>query len=443
MTEESPSKRIKTDDSKSAAVAMWTSHHLSSGKTIDSNLCPALRKAIDKWSLLAPYSDSNDNEKWSKYYAERSALEFRHENFFVPEDDEEEEEEDTANKKKKNKKDPYKLKSGKALPAYKQCYGWGKKCEDGIVVEGKDGQPDRCSGCNGIPKDSKLSGCVETTEEVNQAWSKLVANDEILKIIYDSQSGLSCRPPAMKPHSLESYADDCHVSGTEHGEYEDFLDRIRERIEDTLESTALGKDQAKILAKTTASGLYILNYYANYEESGTDADVRTVEFGTRLYSPIGNGQAIDLHWYRHYRSRMTIAPEKYSNLFAQSRELGDCNATRPDKTYLNWREESIRDALALLDGDTNEDEVSKAFATLPEIYRYRKILFGDGDDVGKKISSRKVFGLLARASGAHIVRKEGGWVYAGMRKRYELYPGEESDGEEDGPEDGPGGCVIC
>ena len=42
-----------------------------------------------------------------------------------------------------------------------------------------------------------------------------------------------------------------------------------------------------------------------------------------------------------------------------------------------------------------------------------------------------------------IVRNEGGWVYAGMRKRFELYPGEESDGEEDGPEDGPGGCVIC
>lgn len=437
MTEESPSKRAKTDVSKSAAAAIWTSHYLNSGKTIDSDLCPALCKSIDKWSLLAPYSNSNNNDMWSKYYAERSALEFRHENFFVPED----EDEDDGDKTKKKSKSDKKLKSGTALPAYKRCYGWGNKCKDGDMVEGGDGQPARCSGCNGVSKDSKFYGYVETTEEVNQAWSKLVANDEILKIIYDSQSELSSRPPAMKPHSLESYADDCHESGTEHGEYEDFLSRIRERIEDTLESTAIGKDQAKILAKTTASGLYILNYYANFEESGTDADVRTVEFGTRLYSPIGNGKSIDLHWYRHYRERMTIAPEKYSNLFAQSRELCECNATRPDKSYLNWREEDNRDALALLDGDTNEDEVYKTFATLPQIYRYREDLFGD--DVGKKISSRKVFGLLARAAGAHIVRNEGGWVYAGMRKRFELYPGEESDGEEDGPEDGPGGCVIC
>ena len=364
MTEESPAKRAKTDVSKSAAVAIWTSHYLSSGKKIDSDLCPALSKSIDKWSLLAPYSNSNDNDMWSKYYAERSALEFRHENFFVPED--KEDGDDAANNKKK------KLKSGKALPAYKRCYGWGKKCENGSMVEGGDGQPARCSGCNGLPKNSEMNGYVETTEEVNQAWARLVANDEILKIIYDSQSGLSCRPPAMKPHSLESYADMCHDSGTEHGEYEDFLSRIRERIEDTLKSTALGKDQAKILAKTTASGLYILNYYANFEESGTDADVRTVEFGTRLYSPIGNGKAIDLHWYRHYRQRMTIAPEKYSNIFAQSRELDDCTATRPDKTYLNWREENTRDALALLDGDTNEDEVYKTFATLPQIYQYRE-----------------------------------------------------------------------
>lgn len=62
-----------------------------------------------------------------------------------------------------------------------------------------------------------------------------------------------------------------------------------------LESTALGNDQAKILAKTTALGLCILNCHANFEESGADVDIRTSEFGTHLCSAIGNGKAIDLH----------------------------------------------------------------------------------------------------------------------------------------------------
>ena len=53
--------------------------------------------------------------------------------------------------------------------------------------------------------------------------------------------------------------------------------------------------------------------------------MRTVEFATRLYSPAGNGASLDLHWYRHYRERMTIAPEKYSTLYVLARSLQDAN----------------------------------------------------------------------------------------------------------------------
>jgi len=407
-------------------------------------VCPALRKSIDRWSLLPPYADSTNEDLWAPYYAERSALEFRHKHFFFPDDGDDGD--DDGDEKKEN------TNAGKALPTYKSCHGWGPKCkggatlaEVGTLVEGEEGQlwgvPNRCSGCKGVAKSSIYHGCVETTDEVKEAWAKLVADDEILKAVYDEESGLATCPPLMKPPCRESYATDCHHSGTERGEYEDYHARMCERMVDTLKGTTLEKDQAKALAKTTAAGLYILSYWANFEESSIDAAVRTVEFGTRLYSPIGNGRSIDLHWYHHYRQRMTIAPEKYSNLFAEARTLEECDPTRPDHTWLNWRNKSTGDALALLDGDTDEDHVRKKFAKMPEINQYRKVLFGEGDDLATKISGRKVFGLLARAAGAHVVRNEGGWVYAGMRKRYELFPGEESDGEEDGEENGPG-CII-
>ncbi|KAL3775226.1 hypothetical protein ACHAWO_007898 [Cyclotella atomus] len=135
-------------------------------------------------------------------------------------------------------------------------------------------------------------------------------------------------------------------------------------------------------------------------------------------------------WYRHFRSRNTIANEKYSTLHFVIREIEDCDPFRPTDSLLSRRGEDGR----VLD----EDEVRKDFALLPKSNELRAVLFGAEES---KVSPRKVFGLLARAFGAHAVRQEGGWIYAGIRKRYELYPGEESDGEEDGPENGPN-CII-
>lgn len=80
--------------------------------------------------------------------------------------------------------------------------------------------------------------------------------------------------------------------------------------------------------------------------------------------------------------------------------------------------------LAFLEGNR-----TKRFTLLDQLQHLRLILFGPSKE--KEVSFRKVFELLASASGSHVVRKEGGWLYAGMKKRYELYPGDECDGRYD------------
>ena len=63
--------------------------------------------------------------------------------------------------------------------------------------------------------------------------------------------------------------------------------------------------------------------------------------------------------------------------------------------------------LGCLDGETDEGHVGKTFATLVPLRALGDALFGPC----AKVSPRKIFGLLARASGAHIVNNEAGWLY--------------------------------
>lgn len=268
---------------------------------------------------------------------------------------------------------------------------------------------------------------------MKEAWTKQLENDIVFRSVYSES--FSDSPPKMRPHCLESYAKECHESGTTKGQYDGFLEQMRESVRKTLMSSTL----SEAVAERLASGLFIRQYWANFEESGSDADVRTVDFETRLYSPIGNGNSIDLTWHHHFRERMTIAPEKYCGLWGTMNSLEDAEPFNP--TVVNdWREYGDHCALAILDGDTDENQVFKTFATLPRLKKLRETLFGED---GAKVSTRKTFGLLARASGANAVRSEAGWLFVGMRKRYELYPGEESDEEETGNEDGPSSCIIC
>lgn len=345
-----------------------------SNSNIPPSLCNCLVQCVERWQLSAPFKSPENEELWAAYYAERAALEFRHEHFWEPD--------------------------GKEL---RKVYP---------------------------------SPVVEVPAAVDAAWAAVVVQDAVLL------DGTTL--PPMRPHALESYAAGCHSSGTPKGEYTDYRTRIRERLEATVTASSVGG--ADELAARVASGLFVLNYWANFEETGTDADVRTVEFTTRLYSPSGNGASLDLHWYHHYRERMTTAPEKYSTLHVFPRTLEDTNPTDPTKSF-DWRKDEGQ-PIATLDGDRDEERVFKKFAATSKIRALRDVLFPPPTPATateappRLLSLRKVFVLLARASGAHIIRGEAGWLFHGIRGRFKLESGEESDGQEDGPEDGPG-CVVC
>lgn len=268
------------------------------------------------------------------------------------------------------------------------------------------------------------------SESITQEWAQAVTSDEGLHAAYMKEPGNPSPLPKMKRHCLESYAEECHESGTTKGQFEDFAKGLRQRVTATLTSTPAFSGDGESSARA-AAGALVLSYWVNYEETCVDADARTIEFQTRLYAPTGTGASVDVSWRHHFRMRQTIAPEKYSTLYAKSRSLGDACPDDPTRTF-DWRKAKVNGAMCLgcLDGDTDPEQVRKKFASLVNLRALCDSLFGPG----AKISPRKTFGVLARASGAHTVNNEAGWLYVGMRERYELEKGEESAGEEDGPE---------
>ena len=254
-----------------------------------------------------------------------------------------------------------------------------------------------------------------------------MASDEGLQAAY-SFGRVHPRLPAMQPHCGESYADDCHGSGTTKGQFEDFAARLRERVASTLTSTPAFSGAGES-ATRAAAGALVLSYWVNYEESAVDADARTIEFQTRLYAPIGTGASVDLSWRHHFRRRM-FAGESAATLYVKSRNLGDACPDDPCAIGIEADADGAT-CLGCLDGDTDEGQVGKTFATLVPLRALGDALFGPC----AKVSPRKIFGLLARASGAHIVNNEAGWLYAGMRSRYELHEDEDSAGEEGDSDD--------
>ena len=134
------------------------------------SLCKSLVQCVERWQLSAPFKSPENEELWAAYYAERAALEFRHEHFWEPD--------------------------GKEL---RRVYP---------------------------------SPVVEVPAAVKAAWAAVVAQDAVLL------DGTTL--PPMRPHASESYADDCHSSGTPKGEYTDFRTRIRERLEATVTASSVG-----------------------------------------------------------------------------------------------------------------------------------------------------------------------------------------------------------
>lgn len=395
-----------------------------------ADLCPSLRRCIDKWGLSSPYYKPSDDDQWAAYYAERSALEFRRVNFWYgcPDPrDEVDDDEDHPN----YGEEPPKIKTC-------DCVKYRRRGDQDppppVIAKSADCPFEKCSKCLKV-RDDKLSAFVDTPKEVDEKWASLVANDKVLHQVY-AATEFETKVPYMRPHCSESYAEDCHYSGRTKCQYDECIDGMKERIVKTLTSTNAMDETA---ANQVADGLYILCYWANFEECDADANPRTVEFETRLYSTIGNGSSVELAWYYHFRPRNYIPTEKYSAAYAVERELEGVQPKRPSDISFNFRKCDEDEAVAILDGDSDEDHVHKTFATLSFLKDHGKTLLGE--EFVSKVSARKIFGVLARASGAHAIRQEGGWIFAGMRNRYELYPEEESDGEETGSEDGPT-CII-
>ena len=55
-----------------------------SNSNIPPSLCNCLVQCVERWQLSAPFKSPENEELWAAYYAERAALEFRHEHFWEP-----------------------------------------------------------------------------------------------------------------------------------------------------------------------------------------------------------------------------------------------------------------------------------------------------------------------------------------------------------------------
>jgi hypothetical protein len=269
-------------------------------------------------------------------------------------------------------------------------------------------------------------GCADAPpEDLVVAWDDMVQHDVCLR------PGTPL--PRMTPHCRESFAKQCHPSGTAKGQYEEIIAHIRDRVHATLASSQLQPD----FAERAAAGCFILDFWIRFEEMEVGADAQSVEVCTRFYPPTGQGTSVDLSWWFHCNR---WRGEKFSCLHASIRSLSDAGAAVPSQSTHEWRDGSSA-PLAELDGDTHADDAHsrtiKTFCALPRLCHLSECVAGPQPP----ISSRKTFALLARAAGAHSHEKAG-WLFRGLRKRFELHAGEESDEEEDGAENGPPTCFM-
>ena len=257
----------------------------------------------------------------------------------------------------------------------------------------------------------KASRNMEFPDMVQEAWKKIVTESPVIP-------NDKVELPGMIPPCRESYAEyGSHPSKTARGEYLDFCQIIQTQVTQTLKKTSLPAG----IKNTIGGQVYILEYWVNWE----DGDVaRTVDVKARLYSPIGNGSSVDLKWYRHFRQRFSCNGELFSSLRYGSR--GTCCPEQPCASDVDY---TVLASVECANSFSEEDEeIRYEVCRLPELKDAAEELFGE--DYAKSVSKRKVFALLARASGAYHVGGAGSWIYKEMRDRFELSNCEESDEEE-------------
>jgi hypothetical protein len=151
---------------------------------------------------MGPYSTLTDEGKWAAYYAERTALQFRHDEFF-PRDD---------------------GGNGKELLHFARCYRFSK-CRNADVLEETLDSPSFCAECK---KHVAVGGeyLADYPDHIKANWRSLLKQDSSLCSVYN-EGFTAQRPPFMRMHCTESYAADCHESGTPEGEYTELRDHIK------------------------------------------------------------------------------------------------------------------------------------------------------------------------------------------------------------------------
>lgn len=363
-----------------------------------------LRRCVARWALRPPFPPEAvaDEGGWERYYRERALLDFRHVHLWKA--------------------------SGDEVDSEEMCNELSAACKHANSA----GRPKRCASCG------KARECVAIiAPEVRSLWYQLPENSGAIG------------PPIMRPFCRDSVARDCHASGTARGQYLELLESARHRVAATLASSKV--ENLAVLATSMQGGLYILEYWIDFEEAFPHALPRTVKLMTRLYSPTGTGASVDLFWQHHFSERrhITMKGDMHGSLHAKFRPLGDSllqshNLIVHDSINYSSNGGSSADELCLaeLHGESAEDKDSmkiwKKFASAQAMSDLADRLLGGTHG----ISVRKMFGLLARAAGvACAAGEEGGWVYKGMRRLFELDGDEDSDGLEDGPEDGPAALV--
>ena len=328
--EESPSEHSKEDIRSSRNNLKGDTNPIHNDLS-SKRFCANLQASIDRWDLVPPYASIDDNELWGSYYAERSILEFRHSNFFK--------------------------EDGEELECIKLCYepygscGWGSSIVDNDGIK-------RCTHCNGTKDFYRF---VKPTDDLSKAWREELHKDKVLKAILATRN--NGKLPFLHPLSMESRPKDKpFFYGTTKEHYNDLLSRIRDRVKATVASTAMSTSLSSI-ARRVASGVYILHYWARFNESETE--VRVAEIVTRFYSPVGQGHSVDLCWRHTYELPESDDAPNFSVLRAVPRKLKDSNALQPMKC-LGLREMGQSYNLASLESCTHFGGVKKVISYPPK-----------------------------------------------------------------------------
>ncbi|TDL18715.1 hypothetical protein BD410DRAFT_842587 [Rickenella mellea] len=183
------------------------------------------------------------------------------------------------------------------------------------------------------------------------------------------------------------------------------------------------------LSEALEHGLYLLDFYGNDEGDGTP---RTVIIDARIYSPLGTGRFIDLHYHCHFRTRM-YSVESHSNLKYVCGEIGDASS---DKSLADPQKNEGFDSGSVNVFDMHhveKREYDKRFMiTVPHLKLAEAHLF---QSYGM-ISPLKMYKLLLTAATVSFRSEDNiDWAKRVGKRQYPRREDEDSESENEEPSD--------